>query len=65
MRLTDNLQQYPIANLPNTYGLLRKFRAEIIARKGRVTDKETEGEKGQIENELMRVKTEEDYSRLL
>lgn len=42
LRLTDNIQQYPIVNLPSTYGLLRKFRAEISARKGKVTDKDTE-----------------------
>jgi hypothetical protein len=42
MGLTENLQQYPIVNSANTFGLLRKFRAEALIRKARGVDKDTE-----------------------
>ena len=65
MALTENLQQFPIINSANTFGLLRNFRAEVLARKARGVDKDTEGEKNFLENEIVRVKTEDDYNRLL
>ena len=65
MALTENLQQFPIVNSANTFGLLRKFRAEALVRKARGVDKDTEGEKNFLENEIVRVKTEDDYNRLL
>lgn len=39
MRLTDNLQQYPITNSSNTFGLIRRFRAEMLLKKGKAVDK--------------------------
>jgi hypothetical protein len=42
MGLTENLQQYPIVNSANTFGLLRRLRAEALVRKVRGVDKDTE-----------------------
>lgn len=42
LKLAENISQYPIINQGPIFGLLRKFRAEVLARRGKQVDKEGE-----------------------
>ena len=65
LKLAENLPQYPIVNHGSVFGLLRKFRAEAMARRGKQVDKQGQHQKDFLQNQLQRVKTEDDYARLL
>lgn len=50
LKLAENISQYPVINQGPVLGLLRKFRAEALARRGKQIDKEGEEQKGFLEN---------------
>jgi len=57
----NTLKQYPIPNESMTFGLIRKYRSEALKK----SKPSIEGDKGFIENEVLRLQTEEDYQRIM